>query len=201
MPEKVRGRLDVRTDILEYLQREVYTRCEKPENRFGMGCYYHIEAVVKNAGLLAQPYGADREIVMIAAWLHDIASITDYDLYPQHHIHGAEMARQILSQLSYDESGIRIVQDCIRNHRGSVSTQRLSAEEICVADADAVSHFDGLPSLLYLAFVERGMNLADGVQFVREKLERSYHKLSPAGRDFYQEKYRQAMEILSNPYR
>lgn len=39
----------MRTDIIEYLQKEVYHRCKQPTNKFGMGCYYHIEAVVKNA--------------------------------------------------------------------------------------------------------------------------------------------------------
>jgi hypothetical protein len=37
----------MRTDIIEYLQKEVYHRCKQPTNKFGMGCYYHIEAVVK----------------------------------------------------------------------------------------------------------------------------------------------------------
>lgn len=69
----------MRTDILEYLQKEVYARSKEPTNKFGMGCYYHIEAVVKNSELLAQKYGADKEIVLIAAWLHDIASITDQE--------------------------------------------------------------------------------------------------------------------------
>ena len=71
----------MRTDILEYLQNEIYLRCKKTTNKFGMGCYYHIEAVVKNGEILAEKYNADKEIVMIAAWLHDIASITDYALY------------------------------------------------------------------------------------------------------------------------
>lgn len=65
-------------------------RSIKPENKFGIGCYYHIEAVVKNAELLAEKYNADKEVVIIAAWLHDIASITDYSLYEMHHIHGAD---------------------------------------------------------------------------------------------------------------
>ena len=39
----------MRTDIIEYLQKEVYHRCKQSTNKFGMGCYYHIEAVVKNA--------------------------------------------------------------------------------------------------------------------------------------------------------
>lgn len=41
--------IKMRTDIIEYLQKEVYHRCKQPTNKFGMGCYYHIEAVVKNA--------------------------------------------------------------------------------------------------------------------------------------------------------
>ena len=81
----------MRTDIIEYLQKEVYHRCKQPTNKFGMGCYYHIEAVVKNAEILAEKYGADKETVIIAAWLHDIASITDYAMYEEHHKYGAEL--------------------------------------------------------------------------------------------------------------
>ena len=125
----------MRTDILEYLQNEIYLRCKKPSNKFGMGCYYHIEAVVRNSEILAEKYGADKEVVMIAAWLHDIASITDYDLYENHHIYGAEMAYDILLGLSYDKSKIPLVQACIRNHRGSVCIDKNSVEELCVADA------------------------------------------------------------------
>lgn len=111
----------MRTDILDYLQNEIYTRCKKPTNKFGMGCYYHIAAVVKNGAMLAEKYNADKEIVLIASWLHDIASITDYALYEEHHIHGAEIARELLTSLSYDESKILIVQNCKKN-----------IEEVCI---------------------------------------------------------------------
>lgn len=188
----------MRTDILEYLQNEIYVRCQKPSNKFGMGCYYHIEAVVKNAELLAEKYNADKEIVMIAAWLHDVASITDYALYEEHHIHGAKMAYEILSNLSYDESKILRVQNCIKNHRGSVYTDKKNVEEVCVADADAISHFDSVPSLLYLAYVERKMSIEDGIQFVRGKLERSFHKLSKESKEFYEDKYCQVMSVLGD---
>ena len=186
----------MRTDILEHLQNEIYQRCRKPANKFGMGCYYHIEAVVKNGELLAEKYNADKEVVMIAAWLHDIASITDYALYEEHHIHGAKMAQELLSKLSYDESKILMVQNCIRNHRGSVHMDKNTVEELCVADADAISHFDSIPSLLYLAYVERKMNIEEGTQFVKGKLERSFHKLSIESKAFYNDKYQQAMRIL-----
>lgn len=186
----------MRTDILEYLQNEIYLRCRKPSNKFGMGCYYHIEAVVRNSEILAQKYGADKEVVMIAAWLHDIASITDYDLYEDHHIHGAEIADDILSELSYDKSKIPLVQACIRNHRGSVHMDKNSVEELCVADADAISHFDSVPSLLYLAYAERKMGIEEGIQFVKQKLERSFRKLSAESKEYYKNKYHQVMEIL-----
>lgn len=44
-----------------------------------------------------------------------------------------------------------------------MSLERNSIEELCVADADAISHFDSLPSLLYLAYVQRGMETCNGI--------------------------------------
>lgn len=178
----------MRTDILNHLQKLIYERCQKPENHFGAGCYYHIEAVVKNAALLADSYGADKEVVMIAAWLHDIASVTDYALYPLHHIHGAEMASEILRSFDYPADKIHLVQACIRSHRGSYPLEKYTPEELCVADADAISHFDNVCSLLHLAYHTKGMEISEGKAYVRGKLERSYQKLSDNGRAYYHEK-------------
>ena len=186
----------MRTDIIEYLQKEVRKRCEAPSNKFGIGCYYHIEAVAKNAELLAEQYGADKEVAVIAAWLHDIASVTDYSLYEEHHIHGAEIAQEILKQLGYDSDRIGLVQNCIRNHRGSVNGKPSTKEEICVADADAVSHFDNLPSLLFLAYRTKRMDFEAGKSFVTDKLKRSFAKLSDESKFFYRSKYEHVMDVL-----
>ena len=186
----------MREDIISYLQKEVNERCKSEKNRFGYGIYAHIEAVVKNAVLLAREYGADEEIVTIAAWLHDLASVTDYALYEEHHIHGAEMARSMLEALGYEEERIQRVQECIRCHRGSRRMQMPSVESLCIADGDAISHFDSVPSLLYLAYVQKGMSLEDGIAFVRGKLERSYVKLSERSKEIYREKYACVMRIL-----
>ena len=187
----------MRNDILSDLQKEIYDRCQRETNKFGMGCYYHIVAVVKNAEILAEKYGADKEVVLIAAWLHDIASITDYGLYDLHHIHGAEMAYGILKEYGYDNKKIRLVQECIKKHRGSVNLEKNSLEELCVADADVISHFDSVPSLLYLAYVQKGMGIEDGKEFVKSKLARSFQKLSTESKQYYQNKYEKVMEILS----
>ena len=140
---------------------------------------------------------ADKEIVMIAAWLHDIASITDYSLYELHHIHGAQMAYSILKEYNYDDKKITLVQKCIQNHRGSVNLGKSTLEELCVADADAISHVDNIPSLLYLAYVQKGMGIEEGQRFVRDKLIRSFQKLSIQSKKYYQNKFEKAIEVLN----
>lgn len=80
----------MRNDVIEYLEEEIKRRCESKNNFFGMGCYQHINSVVRNSIFLAKQYHADMEVVIISAWLHDVASITDYNLYEDHHIHGAD---------------------------------------------------------------------------------------------------------------
>lgn len=186
----------MREDIINYLKKEVYSRAIRPENKFGIGCYYHIEAVAKNAGLLAEQYGADKEVVIIAGWLHDIASITDYSLYEMHHIYGAEIAEDLLKNFNYDIDKINLVKKCIINHRGSIELEKLTIEEKCVADADAISHFDSIPSLLHLAYVKKNMEIEEGKEFVKAKLQRSYQKLSEESKKYYLQKYKNAMELL-----
>lgn len=186
----------MREDIIRYLIEEIYIRCRKEQNRFGIGIYAHIAAVAKNAALLAQKYGADEEIVTIAEWLHDIASITDYALYEEHHVNGARIARFMLEDFGYEEEKILRVQECIRCHRGSRRIDMPSLEALCVADADAIFHFDSVPSLLYLAYVQKGMTMEEGIAFVRGKLERSYAKLYDRSKEVYREKYERVMSVV-----
>lgn len=69
-------------------------------------------------------------------------------------------------------------------------------EELCVADADAISHFDSVPSLLYLAYVQKEMGMEEGKEFVKAKLARSFQKLSAESRKYYQNKFEKVMEVL-----
>ena len=82
--------------MLSNIKEDIRRRCESPNNFFGVGAYQHIESVANHAVELAKIYHADVEVCEIAEWLHDIASITDYNLYENHHIHGANIAEKIL---------------------------------------------------------------------------------------------------------
>lgn len=186
----------MREDFIEALRLEVKNRCESPDNFFGEGIYCHIQAVVKNSTFLAEKYGGDREVVTIAAWLHDIASITNYKYYEEHHIYGAQMAGEILAGFHYPAKKMELVKQCIRNHRGSIISDRHTVEEICVADGDAISHFDSIPSLFYLAYVKRGYTIQEGIDFVADKCKRSYQKLSEESRELYREKFDSVMNTI-----
>ena len=123
----------MRNDIIHFLKKEIKTRAENENNKFGIGALYHIESVVNNAELLADKFNADKEICIISAWLHDIASITDYNLYEEHDIHGAKIAEEILKNFNYENNKIEAVKKCILNHRGSIDNKRLSIEEQIIA--------------------------------------------------------------------
>lgn len=183
-------------DMIDEIKEDIKRRCESPNNFFGYGSYEHIKSVAKNAVELAKVYKADVEVCEIAGWLHDIASITDYKLYEEHHIYGAAMAEDILKKYDYPEDKIELIKLCILNHRGSALREKKTVEERCIADADAISHYDALPSLFYLAFVQRKLNIDDGTEFVKNKLERSYNKMSQVGKDYYKAKRDAVKAIL-----
>lgn len=82
------------------------------------------------------------------------------------------------------------------NHRGSVLREKTSIEEICVSDADAISHFYSIPSLFHLAYVEKGYAIDEGKEFVKNKLQRSYNNMSDPSKKLYQDKYEEVMELF-----
>ena len=186
--------------MISEIKRIVEAACAQETNIFGYGIWtHHITQVAKNGQRLAGLFKADPEIVEIAAWLHDYASVKDPALYEDHHVHGPVEAEKILKQLGYPPEKIEAVKHCITTHRGSVPSQRRSPEAECLANADAVTHIEQVPSFLYLAFVQRGMEIDEGTKWVREKLARSWHKLSPQVQEMMREQYEAVLKILTTP--
>ena len=67
--------------IEEKMYNEVKNRCEQPTNAYGIGAWdHHIKIVYELAKKNASEYGADLEIVSIAALLHDTVEDTDYSI-------------------------------------------------------------------------------------------------------------------------
>ncbi len=184
--------------MIKEIEKLVQEVCAKETNVFGHGIWtHHITQVAKNGKHLAKLFNADSEIVEVAALLHDYASVKDKALYEDHHVHGPVEAENLLRRFGYPQERIEAVKHCIAVHRSSVPGERRSAEAECLANADAMTHIEQVPSLLYLAFVQHRMGIDEGSRWVRAKLERSWSKLSPQVQGMMKEKYECALRTLT----
>ena len=184
-------------EIINEIYDEVKRRCMLPSNAYGIGAWdHHIELVYKIATDNCSLYNADYDIVAVASLLHDIASVTDKEFTEEHHIIGADIADELLRKFELTEEQIDLIKKCILNHRGSRLVDKTTPEEICVADADAMAHFYSVPSLLRMVYVEKNMSIDDGAEFVYNKLERSYNKLSEKGKEIITPHYEASKVLL-----
>lgn len=181
------------------VEREVERACAAPTNAFGYGIWtHHITQVVRFGRELSERLGADAEIVELAALLHDYAGIKDVRLEPEHHLHSAAEARQLLTALSYPPERAERVAACIVTHRASRGREPETLEARCLASADAMAHIAQLPSLLHLAYVRKGLSVDEGAAWVSAKLTRSYAKLCPEARELMAERYSAALVMLGS---
>lgn len=183
--------------MIKQIELIVEQACAAETNRFGYGIWsHHIPQVAENARRLAPRFGADPEVVEIAALLHDYAAVKDEALYEDHHLHGAVEAQKILNSFGYSPEKTEAVKHAIAAHRASVPVEKRSPEAECLANADALTHIENVASLLYLAYVEHAMGIDEGAAWVREKLQRSWRKLRDDVQDMVRETYEAGLEIL-----
>ncbi|MBD3359967.1 MAG: HD domain-containing protein [Candidatus Buchananbacteria bacterium] len=184
-------------DIIDRVEKIVRDTCAKETNEFTYALDTHFIPVVENAKILAPKLGADEEIILLAAWLHDYASVYDAKLMPEHHWHSSKFAQKILSDLDYPQDKIDQIKHCIEAHRGSQKIPRQTLEAECVASADAMAHITAFPSLLILAWKVHDLNYQKGIDFVLAKMERSWNKLMPEAKELVEEKYQAIKKVFS----
>lgn len=183
-------------NIIDQVEKIVRETCAKETNEFTYALDTHFIPVVENAKILAPKLGADEEIVLLAAWLHDYASIYDAKLMPEHHIHSPRFAQDILSDLNYPQDKIDQVKHCIEAHRGSQNIKRETKEAECVASADAMAHITSFPSLLVLAWKVHNLPFQEGIDFALAKMERSWNKLLPEARELVEDQYQAIKKVF-----
>lgn len=184
-------------DVVESIKKELMKRCDLYNQKYDYDFWNdHIKFVVKNAVELAEKYDADVEIVELGALLHDIAMPSEYGPREEHNVYGVEIAEELLTKLNYPQDRKERVKDCVLRHRGSKDLPRNTIEEQCVADADVLAHFDCIPSLFRLAYGEMNLNVSEGEEFLRKKLERDYNKLSDNTREMIKERYNNIINVL-----
>ena len=149
----------------------------------------HIKYVVDNALNLASKYNADAEIVELGALLHDIALIAKIGTKKDHHVNGAVLAKELLTKHEYPQRKAGLVISCVLNHRTSKNATNI--EELCVADADILAHFDNMEMIINSA---KRYNAT--VDEIIERCRRDFMDLSDISKDVFKPKYDLFVEEL-----
>jgi len=154
----------------------------------------HIKYVYEESIELAKKYNANIEVVSLGALLHDIALICKVGDRKDHHINGKKLASEILDQFDYSGMMKDRVLKCVCNHRSSKNAETI--EELCVADADILAHFDNIPMLFNSAFNRNNIKLNEIRNWMKECFEKDYNDLSDRTKEIFHEKYETICEVV-----
>lgn len=132
----------------------------------------HLLGVEENAKFLLKNLPeANKEMVMLGVWLHDLQRIRG--IKGDHQKIGAEEAEKVLNEYAYDNEVIEKVKKMILCHScDNVMPETL--EEKILASADAMSHYY---NDFYLRIATLGQrSLEEYREWALEKLDRDYNK-------------------------
>ena len=175
--------------MIKEIKKIVFKLCKGQEDIWEN----HIISVVNYSKRLAKKRGADKEIVEIAAWLHDIKKLRGEK--GGHHIFGAKEAEQILKKIGYPHDKTEQVKECILTHSSDKKYPPKSLEAKIVATADALSIFDNFPGMAYVAYSRKGLPIKGGREWLIKKYKTAWNKLIPKGREIAKQKY-EAIKLL-----
>ena len=82
----------------------------------------------------------------------------------------------------------------VRNHRSSKNAETI--EEICVADADILAHFDNIPMLLNSGFVRNKISLNDVNNRMKDIFEKDFEDLSDKTKETFKDRYAIICDVL-----
>jgi HD superfamily phosphodiesterase len=157
----------------------------------------HIIYVERLALKLADMKYADKNIIRLSVWLHDIGHRQHY-VSEKHHIDNSEFAVKLLTEKGFDKSIIKSVEHCILTHRCKDGYFPETLEAKILASADAMSHIDNFSMLLFSAFILKKFDKEKAYNWLNNKIERDWNSkiLIPEGKDLVKEKYDEVQLIL-----
>lgn len=133
----------------------------------------HLLGVEKFAKELLNKFPeANREIVMLGVWLHDLQRVRGKK--GDHAKIGAEESEKVMRQFQYSEKIIKRVGKIILSHSCDTKLKPKSLDGKILASADAMSHYINDFYLVIATTGER--NLIDYKKWALKKLNKDYNK-------------------------
>jgi HD superfamily phosphodiesterase len=154
------------------IKSQIKQECEKSKSIPDWFYKDHLSQVEKNAKeILREQTKADKEVVLLGVWLHDLQRIRG--IKGDHQKIGAREAEKVMKEYDYDKEMIEKVKSIILSHSCN-SKKPSSLEGKILASADAVSHYQ---NDFYLKIALTGQrDLKEYKAWLKEKLNRNYNK-------------------------
>lgn len=186
--------------IFEQIVKDAQQKIQGLAKQNGWLWFYnmHQKEVVKYAEKLSELYPqANKQIVLISCWLHDIGHYYAKDgkeiieLKKKHHISGAEIADEFLKQYGLGQGEVDKIKTCILRHRNNEEYRAETLEEKIVVVADTLSHFGSIFYFVYFKFHPEH-SLERMVKDELEKLDRDWRDLGilPEARRLVEAEYK-----------
>jgi putative nucleotidyltransferase with HDIG domain len=158
--------------------------------------WVHIQLVAKYARYLAKKEGVNEEVAELAALMHDIGRVKLGG--KDHEITGVEEADKILKKIGYPEDVVEEVKHCVRSHRASKDYPAKTKIALIVRDADAMAHFDMIPSLFRVGLSKHDGNVEKTIEWIEAKLDRDWNRKMhlAESKKITEEKYKAAKLLL-----
>ncbi|MGI6315226.1 MAG: HD domain-containing protein [Christensenellales bacterium] len=182
--------------VTEYIKGRLMAANQKYKDNSRDGFDFweqHIRLVVEGSLVLAEEYGADREIVELGALLHDIALVSSVGKRRDHHINGGKIADKLLTKYGYPDDKKARVLGCVLHHKSSKYAENI--EEICVADGDILAHFRNIPLCFVSACRRRKFNTSSVDGWVRY-FQQEWDDLSVRTKQSFKPEYDTVMDVL-----
>ena len=166
------------------------------KDKVGYNWEMHIKPVLHYALKLADIKKADKEVLEVSVYLHDLGTI----LYgnDDHHETGARDAEKLLTKLGVEKDFIEQVKHCILTHRASKEMKPKTIEAEILKTADAMAHYDAIPWLIKIGLHNTQGDLKGSIKWVLDKVNRNWEKkiLFPEAKEMVKEKYEAAKLLL-----
>ena len=148
-------------EIVEYVKKEM---------EGGSHGFDHVLRVVELARYIGTLEGADMDVLMPAAYLHDVAR--KYESEGKDHAKlGAKMAKEFLRKIGYPEEKIEHISHAIEVHRYKSKKEPRTLEAIILKEADMLDAIGAIGIYRVISHsCETGRSLDDTIKHIEEKL-------------------------------
>ena len=136
-----------------------------------------------NLGIMKKTMKQEKQIQIILA---ELGKIKDNS--------SDQVIEKILNKYSYPKEKMDRVLSCVYNHRSSKNATNI--EDLCVADADIIAHFDNIPMLFNSAYKRNNINLNEVRNWLKEGFEKDYNDLSDRTKESFKEQYNLIYKIV-----